>query len=44
VNFSTVPSEKVWFICMGDDYMEANICTVLVKGYSLGGSSQSVGK
>jgi len=31
--------EILWLIYMGGDCREANICTVLVKGHPLGGSS-----
>jgi len=39
VNFSPVTPENLWLICMAGDCREANIRTVLVKGYSLGGST-----
>ena len=39
VHFGPVTSEILWLICMGGDCREANICSVLVKGHSLGGSN-----
>jgi len=39
VNFDSVIPEILWLICMGGDCREANKCTVLVKGYPLGGNS-----
>jgi len=41
VNFGLVTPENLWLICMSGDCREANIRTVLVKGYSLGGSSMT---
>jgi len=39
VKFGPVTREILGYICMGGNCRKVNICTVLVKGHSLGGSS-----